>query len=259
LLVVDSEVEKLPGFTGENVFEVSLSGTLLDAFSTIPFSNEPNGVAYNPNNNHLYISDDDWKRIFELNPGLDGLYFTGDDILTWFSTSAFDCVDPEGVAFDNHRVHLFLACGNDGHIEWPERVYDVAPGPNGIFDGVSPSGDDQVSHFDLGPLGVKGPEGIEYNPDYYSLLILSEVDEIIAETTLTGSMIRIINIAPMGAISPAGLAYAPASDDPSHRHLYIADRGLDNGSGPDFNDGKLFEVAVPPRPYFKIFLPFSTR
>ncbi len=52
LLVSDSEVNEIPEplFTGDNLFETDLSGNLLDTLTTIGFSGEPTGVAYNPAN-----------------------------------------------------------------------------------------------------------------------------------------------------------------------------------------------------------------
>jgi hypothetical protein len=59
LLVCDSEVNEIPAlFTGDNLFKIDLSGTLLDTLTTFNFSDEPTGVAYNPYNNHLFFSDD---------------------------------------------------------------------------------------------------------------------------------------------------------------------------------------------------------
>lgn len=266
LLVSDSEVEDWPNFQGDNLFEVSLSGELLDTFSTIPFplpypSYEPTGVAYNPDNEHLFISDDDWKRVFEVNPGVDEQYDTSDDIVTSFSTSEsdFQCQDPEGVAFDHWRGHLFIACGIDGNGELDKEVYDIDPGANKIFDGVYPVGDDQVSHFDTKSLGIDDPEGIEFDPVYGSLYILSSKDKVIAETTVSGTLIRIIDISSLPVIAASGLALAPGSTDPTQWHLYITDRGVDFSADPDQNDGKVYEVEFPPRSLNKIYLPMVTK
>jgi hypothetical protein len=47
----------------------------------------------------------------------------------------------------------------------------------------------------------------------------------------------------MGLHSPAGLAWGPASTNPNVRHLYIADRRVDNGADPNENDGRIFEIS----------------
>ena len=258
LLVSDSEVEAWPGFVGDNLFEVRLSGELLDTFSTIPFpfpfpSYEPTGVAYNPHNEHLFISDDDWRRVYEVNPGADGQYDTSDDIVTSFSTLDFQSQDPEGIAFDHWRGRLFVVDGQG------EEVYEIDPGSDGIFNGVMPAGDDQVTHFDVTVLGVSDPEGIEFNTFNGHLYILSGASQIIAETTTDGTLDRIIDISSVHTVAAAGLALAPASTDPTQWHLYIADRGVDFSADPDQNDGMVYEVDFPPRPLNKIYLPMVTK
>ena len=62
--------------------------------------------------------------------GDDGLYDTADDIITHFRSGDFGSSDPEGIAFDDWRGHLFVVDGTN------EEVYDVDPGENGIFDGL---------------------------------------------------------------------------------------------------------------------------
>ena len=70
LLVTDSEVNEMPIFTGDNVFEVTRVGVLFDTFTTIAFSDEPTGIAYNPANQNCFISDDDDARtIYVIDPG----------------------------------------------------------------------------------------------------------------------------------------------------------------------------------------------
>jgi hypothetical protein len=64
LLVSDSEVNEMQIYTGFNVFEVSLGGSLLGTADTDPPSNEPTGIVYVPGPNAsggegtVYISDD---------------------------------------------------------------------------------------------------------------------------------------------------------------------------------------------------------
>ena len=63
-------------FTGSNVYDATTSGTLVSTCSTTNlartgFSNEPTGVAINPNNNRIYFSDDNENKIHEVSPGPD--------------------------------------------------------------------------------------------------------------------------------------------------------------------------------------------
>jgi hypothetical protein len=207
--------------------------------TTTSFSNEPTGVAYNPANGHLFFTDDDAREIFEVDPGRDGLYDTSDDVVTSFDTSVFNSRDPEGITFDTWDGVLFIVDGNGS------EVYRIDPGANGIFDGVPPVGDDATAHFDLISLGVSDPEGIAFNPDNGSLFIIGEPTDSVAEVTIEGDLLRIIDISAASAVMPGGLAYAPSSANPSEMNLFITDRGVDNNSDPNENDGMIFEMSLP--------------
>jgi len=72
LLITDSEVDEMPlYFTGKNIYDATTSGALVSTCSTTNinrtgWSNEPTGLAINPNNNHLFISDDNLNKVFEV-------------------------------------------------------------------------------------------------------------------------------------------------------------------------------------------------
>ncbi len=240
LLFSDSEVNEMPIFTGVNLFEMTLPGTLIDTFTTVSFSNEPTGVAYNPANEHIFISDDDDRRIYEVDPGPDGLYDTPDDSVTSFDTRAFNSADPEGVAFDSWQGVLFIADGVNN------EVYRVTPGANGIFDGLPPAGDDQVSSFDTASLGVDDPEGITFDTDNGHLYLVGRPSNSLAHVTTDGALVRMLDISAASARKPAGLAYAPGSVNPSQMNIYITERGVDNNSDPNENDGKVYEMSLSP-------------
>ncbi|HXW00558.1 MAG TPA: SdiA-regulated domain-containing protein, partial [Anaerolineae bacterium] len=74
LMIVDGEVDEMPIFAGDSMWQTSLSGSVLDSLPT-SFSDEPVGIDVNPINRHLFIGDDTGqRRVYELNPGNDGLY-----------------------------------------------------------------------------------------------------------------------------------------------------------------------------------------
>src|SRR3989442_8211700 len=181
LLVSDSEVEEcIDGpppvyWHGVNLFEASRSGTLLRTSTTYTppansctprfgtganFSKEPTGVAINPSNGHLFVSDDDKKKVFEVDPGPDGRYGTADDLVTSFDTTAFGRFAPERIAVGQDSLgqdNLFVIdrIGLD--------VYQLAPGVNGIFDGVPPAGDDVlVIQFNTASLGILDIQGVAF-------------------------------------------------------------------------------------------------
>ncbi len=241
LLVVDSEVEEMSIWNNVSQWEVTLGGTVLDTADLTPpsgFTNEPTGVSVNPANGHLFYSDDGLKRIYEINPGSDGNYFTADDTRTFFSTSAFGSSDPEDVTYHPGEGVLYLSDGVNA------EVYRIAPGPNGIFNGVPPAGDDQLTHFDVSGI-VTDPECLAVNTDNNHLYIAGQNDDIVQEIATNGGLLQTINISAANALHTGGIGFGPGSTDSSARRLYLVQRGIDNDSNRSENDGKLWELTLP--------------
>lgn len=241
LVLSDAELEEAPQpyWRGANVFEFRLSGSLSATYSTLAFTNEPAGIAYSRASGLWYFSDDDQKRVSQVDLGADEEFGTADDIVTSFVTLACGDQDPESVAVDAARGHLILADGLNS------EVYDIAPGPNGVFDGCAPDGDDQATHFDTNRYGIDDPEAVEVNPENGHLYITGNGASTVIETTRDGALVTIYDIAFLKALNPSGVAYAPSSVDPQARSLYITARGVDNASQPRENDGKVYEIALP--------------
>lgn len=242
LAVSDSEVNEIPSlFTGANLFETMLDGTLLRTFDTLDLTEEPTGLAYDPSNLHLFVAtDNSAKRVFEIDPGADALYGTADDSVTSFSTLDFGSNDAEGLTFNPQDGTLLVVDGVNS------EVYTVDPGFDGRFNGMPPAGDDTVSSFDTTTIGITDPEGIAYDSDFGHLYIVGKPATRVAHVSLAGTLLRTIDISAAGASKPAGLAYAPSSVDPSARsNLFIVDRGVDNDTDPNENDGRIFEFSLP--------------
>ena len=240
LLISDSEVEETSIWSGVNLFETTLSGSLVNTSSTLAFTKEPTGIAYNPSNQHIFFSDDDKKKVFEINPGGDGLCGTKDDIRTYFSTSAFNSNDPEGLAYDSPSGSLWIVDGTNA------EVYQVMPGDNGIFDGVSPGGDDLVTSFDTSWWGILDPEGICLNSATGNLYVVGRPANAVAEFTATGNLVQIIDISAAAPSKPAGMGCGLGSMNPAATVMYISDRGIDNDTDSTENDGKVYELSLPP-------------
>ena len=240
LLIADSEVDEIPGlFTGANGFESSLTGSLLSTCSTTNadrrgWSNEPTGVAINPDNDHVFFSDDSGPGwLHEVRPGWDGIYCTADDRVT--TVGAPGNGDPEGIAYGENK--LFIAGGYD------RKVYLFDLGPDGVLGG----GDDgPVTSFDTGALGFQDVEGIAYNPDDGTLFIVSTAsnDQYIGEVSLTGELIRLYNLDYLGKTPRSGLAYGPSSWHPATKSIYLVSAGVDNERDPDENDGRIWEIHL---------------
>jgi len=240
IMVTDGEVEETVGgithFEGANVWEMTFGGNVIRTANiskvqptVVPMSNEPTGVAYDPAQDLYYVSDDGQKAVFRLNPGADDVIGTADDSWNSFDVNVFGDGDPEGIAYDTAHDRIFVADGVNA------EVYQYTT--TGSL----------VGHFDVASFGVQDPESVEYNPVTGTLFVLSNraSGPIVVETSLTGTLIQTINVAAAGARKPAGLAYAPASDGSGAFRFYIADRGVDNNSDPNENDGKIYEMTAP--------------
>jgi hypothetical protein len=240
IMVTDGEVEETVGgithFEGANVWEMTFGGNVIRTANiskvqptVVPMSNEPTGVAYDPAQDLYYFSDDGQKAVFRLNPGADDVVGTADDSWNSFGVNVFGDGDPEGIAYDTAHDRIFVADGVNA------EVYQYTTAGS------------LVGHFDVASFGVQDPESVEYNPVSGTLFVLSNRPSgpIVVETSITGTLVQTINVAAAGARKPAGLAYAPASDGSGAFRFYIADRGVDNNSNPNENDGKIYEMTAP--------------
>jgi hypothetical protein len=239
LIMCDGEVEETVSgtthFQGANVWELSLSGGVVDtanissvAPSVVSISNEPTGSAWNPANGHYLFSDDNALKVYDVNPGNDSQLGTADDSWTSFSTSSAGNADPEGIAFNTWNNHIFVVDGVNA------EVYEYTTSGS------------LVGQFDVQTYGVTDPESVEFNPENGTLFVLgSAASNIIIETTTSGTLLQTINMSADPARAPAGLAYAPASDGSGAMRFYIVDRAVDNNTDPNVIDGKMFEMTAP--------------
>ncbi len=230
LIISDGEVDEMPLYAGANIYRATRAGGLVGTATTLPWSNEPTDVAFNPTTGQTYYTDDDKKSLF-VQPAAGGTP-------TSFKTSTFGLTDPEGVAYDavHNMVWMSEGVGAD--------VYGLAPGPNGVFNGVPPTGDDVVAaQFDIGKYGSMEAEGIEYDAVRDTIVILDDSNTVL-ELDRNGSLLTTIDITAADPVKNAGITIAPASNGSGARNYYLVDRGLDNNSHPTENDGLMYEMAV---------------
>jgi hypothetical protein len=231
LLVSDGEVDEMSIYSGTNYYESTLGGQLLRTSNTLRFTREPTGVAFDPGRN--FFTDDDAHKAFQVGLGSDNVFGTTDTATASFSTSAFGSGDPEGITYDHAGDRLFIADGVNA------EIYEVVAG-----DGIFGNGNDTIRHFDTKGLGVSDPETVEFNPDSGTLYTMGSGGHKIVEVTPTGSLVSEMDVSYLPTIHAAGIAYAPSSNDPAKKSLYIADRRQDNGDNPNENDGRIYEVTA---------------
>ena len=243
LVISDSEVDEMPNyFQGKNVFLSTTSAALLSTCSTMSFTNEPTGVAINPNvlndphDDHIFFSTDQTDRIFELYLGGDGVYCTGDDTVTAVNvTNAYGITDAEDVAYADNTI--FIAGGTDA------EVYRVSLGNNRVLGG----GDDvALPSFDTAVLGFNNLEGIGYSWDRGTLFILSATtgQKYAGETTITGTLLNVYDLNYSGFTHREDVTFAPGSQNPAIKTMYVTDRGVDNNADPNENDGQIWEIDI---------------
>ena len=118
LILSDSEIDELPFFRPDNVFYLSETGKFDHSASFQSFCKEPTGVAFNPLNGLLYISDDNNDMVFEVDPDNPNV------LLDSFSTRDFGSDDAEDVIFDPVTGHL-LVCEGEQSSDNPRTLFEV--------------------------------------------------------------------------------------------------------------------------------------
>lgn len=245
LLVSDAEVDEMPPyFTGVNFWTTLRTGAVESTGTTVTdpvkgtWSTEPTGVAYDRPNGRLFVSDDDANRVYMIaGPGIDKRWGTADDgTRTFISSSAIGATDNEDVAYDSKRNNLVLVDGVN------MELYRLNPGPNGVFDGITPGSDDTATHSDLERFGIVNPEGVTYDAARDVMVVVD--DNGLFEMDANGALIDSIDTTSLPLKLAAGVAVAPASDGSANRNYYIVDRVVDNNIDPNEKDGKMYEVSA---------------
>jgi len=222
LFASDSEINEIPEIsTGDNLFEISLSGnTLHQAYTSN--NDEPTGITYNSFDGFFYITNDSsaMRGFARYDSNLNNplaIVNTTHDVP--------NAVDPEGIGSNPNDGTLYVIDGQAGGAQ--VLVYDANLSFQYNFSVASQLTD---------------PEGIVHGCN--DLFVLSDADERIVRYTTSGVVIEDYDLS---GLSPdpknmKGMAFAPTSnplDDPSNIAAYIVDLGVDN-----FPDGRVYEVVL---------------
>jgi DNA-binding beta-propeller fold protein YncE len=245
LITCDAEVEEVvQGFThyqGVNVWTHTRTGVVQSTYTTVGYSNEPTGVAFDPAGGRLWFADDVRGSIHQVLFGSDGIFGTADDVITDLDdVNSTGCDDLEDLTYDNLNNRIFIASGGG------QEICRLDRGPNGVFDGLPPTGDDVVTTFSVAQWGITDPEGIVYDPFWNTLVVADRGTRDLYELTPSAGLLRRIDVNFPGGTKPAGVAIAPGTTNPMLRNYYVVDRRVDNDTDPFENDGRLFEVVAVP-------------
>jgi hypothetical protein len=238
LIISDGEVEEIPAlYKGANIFYASLTGAPdhAKAWTTMPSSDEPTGIS--TFGNLFAISDDTGTRgVYLFNAGADGRWVNGQDPKPKFFPGGTFATDPEDLTVDSDVTkdgHIVVVSGAN------KEVVDYSAGPDGNF---ATTGDNVVTHFDVQKYGALDPEGIEYEAVRNTLLVLDHTSNKIYELDRAGALLNTVPL-PTGIFTKAaGMTFAPGTDVGSN--LFVVDRGVDNNTNPNQNDGQVVELRL---------------
>ncbi len=231
LLMSDSEIDETPFFRPDNLFFLSETAVFDHSTSLQSFTKEPTGIVFNSVDGFLYISDDNLKKIFKVDPDNPGVQ------LGSFSTNSF-AVDCEDVGYDPVTNHLFIMNGGGG-----------GAAENTIVE--TTTGGTVIQSMKL-PAAISDAEAIAYdyiNQVFYvsgtfsaDIFVVSRDGKTILDTITILEDYR--NPITDTRVRPKGLTLAPSSDpndDSSVMSLWVADYGKDQ-----VMDGRIFELQLSP-------------
>jgi hypothetical protein len=230
-LVVDSEVDETPHWRRANAWLIGRDGVVQRTLNLTRLTSEPADV--DVFGRTVLISDDTEDEVLFVRRGRDRRLGTRDDIVRRISTHVWGSTDPEGLV--RTRRFLFVADGSESR---RPAIYRINAGRDGRF-GTS---DDRVLHIDARELGLADPEGITYARR--SLYIVSRLgrNRGIVRTSLRGELLETYDVAGSGLRRSAGIAVVRGTD--GSVEAWVTDRGVDNDTDPNENDGKIFVFAL---------------
>ena len=221
--IVDSEHNESPFYSQTNLFVVDRSGTQIGSHSLRGFTDEPTGIAYDPQSGRLYITDDDDDRIYIV-----------------------DVNDPE-TKVGEIDVERF------GFEDAEDPIVDPTTGNLIMLDGIqrlmvelTPDGD-LVGQTLLGP-EIAEAEGLAYDATQDVFYVSSGANRgAIFQIDRDGEVLQTFDVNdfrnPISSTKPRlkGLELAPSSDpnDGDKVSLYAVDYGLDQ-----YADGRVFEIDL---------------
>ncbi|TMK85071.1 MAG: hypothetical protein E6G43_12150 [Actinobacteria bacterium] len=208
-MISDSGVDNTRVWKGRNLFLAGLKGHLRAALSLKKATRNPVGIVWNARARALFVADDNADAIYRSTAGPDGHIGTRDDrVRRIIYTEDFGFTDPHGVAWRPTGEVLIVLDSQTGF-----------------------------------RYGLTHPEGITYDSVTDHLFMVSSPQRFVVETTMTGVLVRTIDLSATGINRPSALVFARGSDGKPH-HLYITDRGVNYSTDPNENDGRLFEFKL---------------
>jgi hypothetical protein len=219
MFLSDAEIDESPTFDLADLFVFSLDGVKEQSI-TPGFTDEPTGLALDPTQDLLFISDDDEREIFVVDPA------NPTTALWSFGTSTIGAADPEDVAVDSANGHLFIMSGTDRTIV--ETDYTGT----------------QVFSTIVLPSEISDPEALAFDPVENVFYVGGGFSYMIWKVDLGGNILEELDLLvdyrnPINntRVHVKDIELAPASDGSGETHIYVADFGNSH-----VMDGRLFEI-----------------
>lgn len=225
LFLSDSEVDETPFSRPHNLFLLETDATSRDEFNLSAFTKEPTGLAYNPNDDRLYISDDDKFTVFSVDPDNPNVK------IGQFLTKPVGGSDPEDLAVNSTNGHLFIVNGT------PRTIVET-----------NTTGTQTFSQITL-PSEITDPEALVYDAQHDWFLVGGGFSSNVWVVNRSGGIVQTIDV--LGGyrnevsgtrVHVKDLEFAPSSDpndDPNEMNLYVADYGNSH-----VDDGRLIEADL---------------
>ena len=225
LFIADSEHDESPYNSQTNLWLIRPDNSSTP-YSLRGFTKEPTGLAYNPTNGYLYITDDDARKVFWVDPAKPATK-VGE-----FSVGGLGITDAEDPKIDPATGHIFMLDGVS------TQLFELT------------STGQRVRTIDL-PSAIDDAEGLAYAPNYDVFFVSSGADRgTIFEIDGDGHLLdTFTNLDASTFNNPAygsrpylkGLELALSSNpnDGDRLSLYAVDYGKDQQA-----DGRLFEISL---------------
>lgn len=227
IFIADSEHDESPYFSSVNLFAMKPDGTFIRSYSLTGFTHEPTGLAYNSINDRLYITDDDQRMVFIVNPNT-----LGNGPITpesSFSVRGLGITDAEDPKIDPVTGNIYML-----------------DGASKTFFELTPTGS-LVRKFAL-PSVMTDAEALAYDAQHQVFFVGSGATRgAIYEMDKNGNLLATITLlndsAVNGGTKPKvkGLDFAPSSNpnDGNKLSLFVADYGADQKL-----DARVFELDL---------------
>ena len=127
------------------------ANVLIAGFRSSDFGSiDPEGIAHDNWQGHLFVVDGVNEEVYEIAPGSNGIFNgappTGDDQVTHFDTTSLGLGDPEGIEFNHENGHLYILSDHAQAIAETET------------DGTL------IRYIDISPLNTRSAAGLAYAP-----------------------------------------------------------------------------------------------